>query len=194
VLFGGYYLFLLLLPIIGFVFGFGLGAEMIQAWLGTAFLSTITSWIVGFVMAVIFALAAYIFYFGAVGIIGFALGYALTVGILEAIGLNFGLIVWLAGAIVGIVVAVAVLLLNIQKWVVMAATSILGAGVVVGTFLFLFGGLSGAQLTLNPVHAALQSSPFWAIAFILLAIGGIVAQYASTTSVEIETYNRLTPN
>jgi hypothetical protein len=38
----------------------------------------------------------------------------------------------------------------------------------------------------------LQASPFWAIAFIVLAIGGVAAQYATTRQIEIESFNRLT--
>ena len=68
---------------------------------------------------------------------------------------------------------------------------ILGAGVIVGTFLFLFGALPEAQLVQNAVRVALQASPFWTIGFVVLALLGIVAQYESTRRVEIETYNRL---
>ncbi len=46
--FGGYRLFLLLLPIWGFFFGFGLGAQTMTWLLGEAFLGTVTGWIVGF--------------------------------------------------------------------------------------------------------------------------------------------------
>src|SRR5215471_13551732 len=117
-LFGGYRFFMFLIPIFGFFFGFGLGAETVQALFGGGFLATITSWIVGFGVAVIFALLSYLFYFAAVGLIGGALGYAIGVGILQAIGLNFGFLVWLVGIVAGIVVAAAVLITNVQKWVV----------------------------------------------------------------------------
>jgi hypothetical protein len=188
-LFGGYRFFMFLLPIWGFFFGFGLGAQTVQAVFGQAFLSTATSWVVGFVVALIFALLAYLFYFIAVGLIAGGLGYALAVGLLEVIGLDFGLIVWTVGIVVGVVAAVALLALNVQKWVVIAATAILGAGVIVGTFLFLFGGPE-VQLVQNPVRVALQASPFWAIGFVVLAVLGAIAQYESTRRIEIQTYNR----
>jgi hypothetical protein len=190
-LLAGYQFFIVLIPFFGFFFGFLLGAELIQALFGGGFLATVTSWVVGFAVAVVFAVLSYGFYFLAVGLIGLALGYTLAVGLLEAIGLNFGFLVWLVGIVVGVIVAVAVLLLNIQKWVVIVATALLGAGVIVGTFLFLSGKLTDAQLAQDPVRVALQASPFWAIAFIVLAIGGIVLQYVMTRQLEIETYNRL---
>ena len=52
VCFAGYRLFLILLPIWGFFFGFGLGAQAIQAIFGQQFLAEVTSWIVGFIVAV----------------------------------------------------------------------------------------------------------------------------------------------
>jgi len=188
-LFGGYKFFMFLIPVLGFFFGFGLGAQTVQALFGDGFLSTITGWIVGFGVAVIFALLSYLFYFAAVGLVGGAVGYALGVGILEAIGLNFGFLVWLIGIVAAVVIAAAVLIFNVQKWVIIAGTALLGAEVIIGTFLFLFGG-PAAQLTQNPVRVALQGSFLWTLTFILLALLGAVAQFESTRHLEVETYNR----
>ena len=69
VAFAGYRFFLVLLPIWGFFFGFGLGAQTIQALFGEGFLSTITSWAVGFGVAVVFAGLSYLFYFIGVGLL-----------------------------------------------------------------------------------------------------------------------------
>ncbi len=46
--FGGYRLFLILLPIYGFFFGLSFGAHSVQALFGDGFLSTTTSWVIGF--------------------------------------------------------------------------------------------------------------------------------------------------
>ena len=189
-LFSGYRFLWVLLPILGFFFGFGLGAETVQALFGGGFLASITSWVVGFCVAVIFAMLSYLFYFMAVGLIGGALGYAIGVGLLEAIGLNFGFIVWLVGIVLGIAVAAAVLVFNVQKYAVIVATAVLGAGVIIGTFLFLFGGLPSAQVAENPVRAALSQSFWWTLMFVILALLGIAGQFESTRHVEVDTYNR----
>ena len=60
--FAGYRLFLFLLPVWGFVFGLALGAQTIQALLGQAFLATVTSWVVGLIVGVVFAVLSYLFY------------------------------------------------------------------------------------------------------------------------------------
>ncbi|MBV9324013.1 MAG: hypothetical protein JO352_09535 [Chloroflexi bacterium] len=141
-------------------------------------------------VAVIFAVLSYLFYFVAVAVVAAALGYGLGVTVVEAIGINFGLIVWLVGVVLAIIVAALVLALNIQKLVIVVATALLGAEVIVGTFLFLFGGLPETQLLQNPVHVALQVSPFCAIVFIVLAVLGIIAQLQSNRQVQVVAYNR----
>jgi hypothetical protein len=188
--FAGYRFFLFLLPIWGFFFGFGLGAQTVQALFGEGFLSTVSSWLVGFVVALIFAVCSYLFYFFAVALIGASLGYALGVGLMQAIGFNLEFLTWLVGIIAGLAFGAAVLLLNIQKWVIIIATALLGAGVIVGTFLFLFGDLPPEQLVQNPVRFVLQSSPLWALVFLLVAVLGGAAQAASTRRWQVSTYNR----
>jgi len=189
--FSGYRFFLVLLPIFGFFYGFGLGAHSIQALFGGAFLATVTGWVIGFLVGVVFAVLSYLFYLFGVALIAGALGYSVGVGLMMAIGFDFGFLAWVVGIVLGIVCAVGAIALNIQKWIVIIATSLLGAGVIVGTFLFMFGGLPPAQVTQNPVRYTLQSSPFWLFIFILIAGLGIAAQYATTRRLELESYDRL---
>src|SRR5512136_265072 len=77
----GYRWFLVILPIVGFFFGFMIGAQAMTAIFGTAFLATITSWVVGFIVAIVFAVLSYFFYFIGIalfiGSFGYALGYAI---------------------------------------------------------------------------------------------------------------------
>ncbi len=190
--FAGYRLFLVLLPIWGFFFGFGLGAQAIQALFGQAFLATVTSWLVGFIVAVVFAVLAYLFYIAAVAIVSFSLGYSVTVGVLTAIGLPLagGLIAWIIAVVVGIALALVVLRFNIQKLVIELATAFLGAGEIVGVFVLLFGG-PAAQIMENPVKFVLNSSPFWLIVFLVLGIAGFVLQYMHNRAWEVQTYNRM---
>jgi len=190
--FAGYRLFLILLPIWGFFFGFALGAQSMQALFGEAFLATITSWVVGFIVAVVFAVLAYLFYIAAVAIISFSLGYSATIGLLTALGLPLagGFIAWIIAVVVGVALGFVVLRFNIQKWVIEFATAFLGAGAIIGVFVILFGG-PHAQLLENPVKFVLNNSPFWLIVFVVLGIAGFVLQVMHNRSFEVNTYNRL---
>jgi hypothetical protein len=191
--FAGYRLFLILLPFWGFFFGFGLGAQAIMALSpNDAFLATVTSWVVGFVVAVVFAVLAYLFYIAAVAIVSFSLGYSAAIGVLTALGLPLagGFIAWIIAVVVGVALALVVLRFNIQKVVIELATAFLGAGSIVGVFVLLFGG-PAAQVMQNPVKFVLSNSPFWLIVFLVLGIAGFVLQYMHNRSWELQTYNRM---
>lgn len=189
ILFGGYRLFLILLPIWGFFFGFGLGAHTVTLLFGDQFFATVTGWVVGFFVGLLFGLLAYLFYAVAIAIIAGSLGYTIGVGLMNLIGLDGGILVWLVGIIVAVVVIFVTFRWNLQKYVIIVATSVGGTLVIVGTFMFGLGGLQVAQLGQNPIQYAFQDSPFWALFAIVLVILGIVVQIGTTRVYEIEAYD-----
>lgn len=190
--FNGYRLFLILLPIWGFFWGFALGAQALQAVFGIGFLATVTSWVLGFIVGAVFAVLSYLFYVVAVALMGGSLGYALGVGIMGLIGFDFGLITWLVGIGLAIVVAVVTVYFNLYKYVIIVTTAIGGAGMIVITLMFGYAGLTLARLAENPIRFALQGSPLWTILFLVLAVLGIVSQLATSRAFELEPYeNRI---
>jgi hypothetical protein len=190
VVFGGYRLFLILLPIWGFFFGFGLGAQTLQAIFGVGFLATISSWVLGFIVGAIFAVLSYLFYIFAVALLSGSFGYSLAVGILTAIGLNFGIIVWLIGIVAAIALAVIVLAFNIQKYAIIVITALAGTGAIIFTLLAATGSLTLADLAGSPVLSAIQDSFLWLVFFVVVAGAGIVVQLRANRAYEIEAYDR----
>ena len=190
VTFGGYRFFLFLLPIWGFFFGFGLGAETLQVIFGVGFLATVSSWVVGFIVGAAFAVLSYLFYIVAVALLAGSFGYGLAVALLTAIGLNFGFIVWLIGVVIGIIVAVVVLVFNIQKYAIIVITALGGTGAIIFTLLAMFANLTPAEMMLNPVMTAISNSFWWLLFYLVLAIAGIVVQLGANRSYELESYNR----
>lgn len=188
--FAGYRMLWIFLPIWGFFFGFGLGAQTLQVLFGVGFLSTITSWVVGFLMGAMVAVFSYLFYIVAVAVLSGSLGYALGVGLLTAIGLNFGFLVWLVGIVVGVAVAAVVLIFDIQKYAVIAITAIEGTAIIIYTLLASSGGLSPTELLLNPVRLAIQNSFWWLLFFVVVAGAGVLVQLRASRAYEIEAYNR----
>ena len=186
--FAGYRFFLILLPIFGFFFGLAFGAQAIQALFGQAFLATVTSWVVGFVVGLVFAVLSYLFYVIAVALIGGALGYAVVVGLGSAIGLQMGFLLWLIALAAGVVMAIVTLRFNLQKWVIIIATSVLGAGAIVGTMVLLFN--PAAEFMQSPVKVALKTSPFMVIVFLAVAILGVIAQVRANRQFTLDSYNR----
>jgi hypothetical protein len=190
VAFGGYRLFLVLLPIWGFFAGFFLGAQTISFLFSDGFLATITGWVVGFFVGLLFAVLSYLFYFIAVGIVSFSLGYGATVGILGWIGLDVGFIVWLIAVVAGIALAIVVYLFNLQKYAIIVATAIGGTGVIIYTLLALFNGALAVSLLENPVRLAIENSFWWLLFFLVVAGLGIVVQIQTSRAYEVEDYNR----
>jgi hypothetical protein len=187
--FAGYRFFLILLPIWGFFFGLAFGAQTVQALFGQAFLATVTSWVVGFIVALVFAVLSYLFYFLAVAIIAGALGYAVTVGLVQAIGLPMGWLLWIIGVVVGIVLAIVTLRFNLQKWVIIIATAVLGAGAIIGT-IALVGNPAAAQVLENPVRYVISTNWFLALLFVVIAVLGVVVQVRTARTYTLESYNR----
>jgi hypothetical protein len=190
VVFFGYRLFLFLIPIWGFFFGFGIGAQTVQYIFGEAFLASITSWIVGFIVALIFAGLSYLFYLAAVAILAGSLGYGVTVSLLAAIGMNADFLVWLIAIVVAIIVAVVVLRFNIQKYVIIIASAVSGTGAIILTMLGMFGNADLLKLVENPVQVAIDNSFLWMLFFVVVALLGIVFQIQANRNWEIESYNR----
>jgi hypothetical protein len=83
---------------------------------------------------------------------------------------------------------VVTIVFNLQKWVVIGATAILGAGAMIETVVFLF--VPAAKVLENPVKAALDASPLLLIAFLVFAILGIIAQVMNTRTFVVEEYSR----
>jgi hypothetical protein len=107
------------------------------------------------------------------------------------IGLEGGFLLWLIAVVVGIVVALAVYALNLQKYAIIVATAVGGTGVIIYTLLVLFNGAIAVSLLENPVRLALDNSFWWLLFFLVVAGLGIVAQIQANRSFEAETYNRL---
>ena len=97
--FWGFRVFLILLPIWGFFAGFIFGANGVDYLLGDGFLATTTGWVVGFLLGLLFAVLSYLYYWVAVILLGGALGYQLTMGLLHWIGFEADGILAFAGAI-----------------------------------------------------------------------------------------------
>jgi hypothetical protein len=189
VCFGGYRLFLALLPVWGFFFGFGLGAQALQALFGQGFLATTTSWVVGFFLGAFFALLSWLFFKAGVAILAGSLGYVLGAGFMHLIGINMNFLVYSIGVLVAVAAVVVTLMFSLEKYVIIANTAITGAGLIVGTMIF---GVTGARLARffeNPIRFALQDRPLWIIIFLVLAALGVAFQLATTRTWVVEPYD-----
>ncbi len=187
VAFYGYRIFLLLLPIWGFFFGFGLGAQTISVLFGDAFLATITGWVVGFIVGLIFAVLSYLFYIIGVAIFSASFGYALGVAIMGAIGIT-GLLGWLVGIVLAIVVAGVVLIFNLQKYAIELITAAGGAAVSIAGLLAPFQEIPSDPG--NFVRDTISSSWLWILLWIVVAVFAFIFQERTNRAFVLEEPDR----
>lgn len=188
--FGGYRLFLVLLPIYGFFFGLSFGAHSVQALFGDGFLATTTSWVVGFFAGLLFGLLSYLFWVFAVAIVAGSLGYGLVAAFFGLFDADLDVLVWIIGVLVGLVFAVGAVVLNLQKVVVIVATALVGAAGIVGTFLLLFTSSSAEVFAEDWAQELIDDHPLYFLIFAVVAAMGIVFQFMATRNYEIERYDR----
>jgi hypothetical protein len=182
--FRGFKLFMLFLPLLGFIGGFMLGAGLIEALAGDGFFAPLLSWGAGFVFGIIMAVLSYLYYWLAVGVLGGFIGYQLTLGALAWIGFDeTGIIPILIAFVAALAVGVAFLLLRMPTVVAIVGTAIAGAGVAVSG-LALALGLVPREGLVDGVLGIYASEDLGWVGVVLLsglALGGMVVQARDLT-------------
>lgn len=174
--FGGWRFFLLLLPFWGFLVGFELGSEATAAIFNEGTLATLVSWIVGFVLAVIFAVLSYLYFYAAVALIAGGVGYALGAAAWGLIGNDHGVVALVIGLIVGLVFAVGTLALHVPKVLVVVLTAVGGAALVVAAWFILTGQVPTDDITWARIGSLISANILWAVIWVAIAVAGILAQ------------------
>lgn len=185
-LLAGYRLFLLLLPIWGFFAGFSIGASAIVMLFGEGFLATVTGWVVGFVVGLIFAVLSYLFYIVGVALLSATFGYFLGAGLVLLFTTEPGLLSTLVGLAGAVLVAVIVLAFNIQKPVLEFITAFGGTTAILTGILLLFQRITLDSLGENPVQMVVQDSWFWLIGWLVLGFVGFAFQVSSNRAHVLE--------
>ncbi len=189
--FFGFRFFLILLPIFAFVLGFNVGTDATTAIFGDGTFATATSWVVGFIAALAFAIFSYLFYYIAVAVLGGAVGYAIGASAWGLIGNEYGAIALIIGLAVGAVFAIGVLMLNVPKYLVVVLTALGGAATMLAGWFVLIGKVPSDQIHWTYVGYLIRDSWFYLIVFGVLAAAGIIAQMRAPaigpSSYELET-------
>ena len=183
VCFYGLKFFFVLLPVWGFIAGFFLGAQGIQALLGGGFLATGASWIVGVVLGVIFAVASYfIWYIGALIAAG-SVGAILGTGLMSFITSN-GVLNWIAAAVGAVVIAVLAALVMLPVFMVVVNTAFAGSAAVVIGLLFVIKRLTFVEVDNGEsvINSAVQHNWPWVVVWVVLAVIGSLWQVRDAAS------------
>ena len=114
----------------------------------------------------------------------------MVAGFFGLFDVDLNALVWIIGVAVGVVFAIGAIALNLQKAIVIVATSLLGAWSVIGTFLFLFTSATPESIADDGVKIVLDDHPLWFLVFAAVAAFGMVFQFQVNRGYEIEQYDR----
>jgi hypothetical protein len=186
--FFGFRAFLVLLPIIGFIAGFYIGAEAMQIALNEGFLATSLSIIVGLGAGIIGAFASYVFMILGIVLVAGILGFAVAAGVLELLGLDTGCI----SSLVGLASAVAAVWLTMRyklvRYVLIVITAVLGANAIILSLLLFFNRITVEQIVspLGTISPILKESPLYIILFLALFGAGVYVQFLASRDFNFE--------
>ncbi len=174
--FFGWRFFLLLLPLWGFLVGFSVGIEAITALFGDGTLATVTSWAVGFVLALIFAVLSWFWWYFAVAILAGSVGFALGQAAWGLIGSETGLIAFVLGLVLAVVFAVGVLALNVPRLLVIVLSGLGGSAAILAGWFILTGAIPSDSIRWVLVGKEITDQWWTLIAWAVIAGAGMIAQ------------------
>ena len=186
--FYGFRAFLILLPIVGFIGGFYVGAQAMQIALNEGFLATTLSIIVGLVGGAIGAFAVYIFLIIGIIIAAAILGFAITAGILDLLGVSTGCL----SSLVGLASAGAAVWLTwryrLVRYVLIVITAIIGADLIILSVLLFFNRITVEEIVspLGTISPILRESPLFIVIFLVLFAAGVYVQYIASKDFDFE--------
>jgi predicted outer membrane lipoprotein len=158
----------------GFV-GFALGASIgrdDQGILGTAF-----SWILGLVLALVFAGLAYLYYEVSIALAMGSIGFVLGTSLLVALGVTWSWVIVLSGLALGIALAFVAIAGDLPTVLLIVLSAMAGASVIVAGVMLLTGALGSDDITRSAqITDELHDDWYWYPMYIALAISGVVVQ------------------
>jgi hypothetical protein len=184
----GFRAFLILLPIMGFIAGFYIGAQAIQIAMDQGFLATALGVIFGLLGGVIGAFASYVFLMIGIVLVAGMLGFAVAAAILSLFDLDPGCI----AALLGLGSAGATVWLTMRyklvRYVLIVMTAVLGANAIMLSVLLFLNRISVEDIVspLGTVAPILSESPLYIIIFLVLLGSGIYVQFIASRDFDFD--------
>jgi hypothetical protein len=174
--FVGIQVFFAVLPIVGFIGGFYVGAAGVEALFGDGFLSTVTGWVAGIVVGLLFAWIAWYWWYAGVLIAATASGALLATTLASAIGVDSSFILFLFGIFGAAGVAFLALMVNLPVYVAIINTAIVGAAIVMNGFMLIFNQVDTEQLEEGFAVVMTDVSWWWVLGWAAVAAVGVGRQ------------------
>jgi hypothetical protein len=181
--FAGYRVFRIVLPILGFLVGFGVGAQIAESVFNEPYLSTPLSWGVAIVVGLLAAVIAFVWWYVSVAIAIAGLGYAIGYGAATGLGVGANA-AWIIGIAVAIIFGIGAIALRVPTGLVIVVSAFWGASALLGGVLVLLGRIDPNQLRNGTVDVVVADSVVMLGIWLALGIAGVVVQWMTTPRAE----------
>lgn len=176
-----------ILSIWGAFVGFTLGAAVVAAVTGTSPFATFLGWLVGILLAFLFAGLAYAFYAIAVAITLGSIGYGFGAGLAVALGAG-PTVAHVVAITAAVLLAVAALTTDFPDVLLIVLTAAFGASVIVAGIMLMVGVAVAADFTVVEVRSFIAQQRWWWIVLdAVLIVLGILVQSRSPRGAAMRT-------
>ncbi|MGB3409909.1 MAG: DUF4203 domain-containing protein [Microthrixaceae bacterium] len=182
--FRGYLTMRLVIPIWGAFVGFSVGAGVVAAATGDQFLAGAVAWLVGALVALVFAALAYLYYEISVAVAMAGIGFMLGSSAMVALNVTWTWLIVLVGVILAMLLGLVAIVGDLPMIILTVLTATAGATAVVGGLMLLVGAMDSVDLDRANVVSRVQDKPGWWLLYVLVAIAGIVSQSRTLRSLE----------
>jgi hypothetical protein len=167
--------------LVGFVLGASIGGD------DAGILTTGLSWILGIVLALLFAVVAYLYYAVSIALAMGSIGFALGASLIVALGISWSWLIVLSGLALGIALAIIALVGDLPTVVLVVLSAAAGASAITGGIMLLAGTLGTDDITVSAaITEQLNDDWYWYVIWIALAVVGVVAQLRFSDRMDAE--------
>jgi hypothetical protein len=165
----------LVIPVWGAFAGFMLGAGIVSGDAG--FLGNALGWLVGFALAIVFGLIAYLYYEVSVIIGMMGIGFVLGTSVMVALGVSWSWLIVLSGVVLAVVLAFVAIAGDLPMVLLTILTALAGASTMVGGLMLLFGTFDVDDFSFGITTEFVADDWWWFVIYGGLVVGGIIAQF-----------------
>ena len=156
--------------------GFNLGAGLVSAISSEGFLSNAVGWIVGILLALLFALLAYLYYVVAIVLMMATIGFVLGTAVMAAFGVAWNWLIIIVGVVIGVLLAWAAVAVNLPAILLVVFSALGGSTAIVAGLMMVSDQIRTSEFTDASITERISHSWWWYALYLVFAVVGIVVQ------------------